>query len=516
MMKSRRSGYLVMAAACICAALISACGDDPATQPPAAPGVPVGTKITEHFDKPTTSVVIEWSAPADSAGITGYRVWWGRTADVFGKLTGYADSVSLPATARMYRIENLTPDTSYTIAVASYRGDVSSAKSAQTLKVSKPMPPAPPTDVIATYLKTREVFEVRWVPPSDSLRTGFAVSWKGAVSGDSGSVNAADTAKSITIPGLSCVSRYEFFVRSAHDTVLSQPAWFVWVPPPAPVAPKQIRTSIAKARSIRVQWVEPVDHDGNVYVVRWKPENGGAVDSVIVADSAYSITNLSPGVYTVDVGSMRGCLESTTIGTTVAVPMRYDVTYGLRMYEKASSKPGGLLLDPDRGGPKAVSVESDNPEMGTVQVVLVVDSPWPGVVEIGTGGMFDEYKSNDKFDRNVCVSDSSYAVPSLDEWIFNGSIAPHTTGFCYNSVASLSPQRSDGNGEGFFVRTGIEGNYHYARVFVRNVGGRLLQGTAPDRYVEIELAYQTKANVPYAKPAVGAVIPAANASQRRH
>jgi Fibronectin type III domain len=46
------------------------------------------------------------------------------------------------------------------------------------------------------------------------------------------------------------------------------------------------------------------------------------------------------------------------------------------------------------------------------------------------------------------------------------------------------------------VRT-IEGNH--AKVFVKaNASGQLLQGTAPDRFIEVEISYQPVANVPYA------------------
>jgi hypothetical protein len=46
-----------------------------------------------------------------------------------------------------------------------------------------------------------------------------------------------------------------------------------------------------------------------------------------------------------------------------------------------------------------------------------------------------------------------------------------------------------------------ENDWHYAKVSIKkntNTGGWLF-GTAPNRYVEVEISYQTKAEVPYAK-----------------
>lgn len=40
---------------------------------------------------------------------------------------------------------------------------------------------------------------------------------------------------------------------------------------------------------------------------------------------------------------------------------------------------------------------------------------------------------------------------------------------------------------------------NFAKVFVKaNTSGVILQGTAPNRYVEVEISYQPVANVPYA------------------
>jgi hypothetical protein len=47
----------------------------------------------------------------------------------------------------------------------------------------------------------------------------------------------------------------------------------------------------------------------------------------------------------------------------------------------------------------------------------------------------------------------------------------------------------------FVVKTGSN---HFAKVLVKSNGSRLLQGTAPDRFVDLEISYQNGANIPYA------------------
>jgi hypothetical protein len=56
---------------------------------------------------------------------------------------------------------------------------------------------------------------------------------------------------------------------------------------------------------------------------------------------------------------------------------------------------------------------------------------------------------------------------------------------------------------GFYVRTDTPGNHHFARVMVRNNGGKILQSIPPNRYIELETSYQISANVPFAKASRG-------------
>lgn len=52
--------------------------------------------------------------------------------------------------------------------------------------------------------------------------------------------------------------------------------------------------------------------------------------------------------------------------------------------------------------------------------------------------------------------------------------------------------------KGFVIAVKTEDN-HFAKVFVKAVDGKILQGTANNRYIEVDISYQKTANIPYAK-----------------
>jgi hypothetical protein len=67
------------------------------------------------------------------------------------------------------------------------------------------------------------------------------------------------------------------------------------------------------------------------------------------------------------------------------------------------------------------------------------------------------------------------------------------------SVFTFPKTQALGQGQGILVRFGNGAATHYARVLVVNNGGQLLQGTYPNRFVEVVISYQATPSVPYAK-----------------
>jgi len=276
-----------------------------------------------------------------------------------------------------------------------------------------------------------------------------------------------------------------------------------------PAAPTNAMAVSLSSNSVGLTWTAPTTTDAVTYKVTYASD-GTVVDSgsTTASGTSVTITNLQAGkAYTFSVYSVRvsdTVMSSTAAQVTWAPATRY-ATSTIRMYEKASAQGSGLILDPAKGGPENISVATANPN---VQLVMFANDTTNRVI-IGSAYGVEEYKNVNGFDRNVYVSDSIYAVPSLDQWYENQSIASRIG--VNGNVSSYSiPQTvsATGNTFMFYVRTGTSGNYHYARVMVeKDAAGKVLQGTSPNRYVELEISYQLAADVPYAKIPAGATTP---------
>jgi hypothetical protein len=256
-----------------------------------------------------------------------------------------------------------------------------------------------------------------------------------------------------------------------------------------------------------LMWRATTDTGAISYRVSWKATATGVTDSGSQSASGTNaiISGLtSSRAYDFTVQTVRGSSVSTGTKVTWAPADRY-VSSTIRMYEKASSNGSGLVLDPAKGGPKNVSVAVSNTDI--VQLAMIVNAAGDSVV-VGPAFAFPEYKNVDKFDPNVYISRLSYAVSGLNGWFPTQSLDNYINTTQGNLSAFTLPANQSSS-QGFIVRTGTAGAYHYARIVVKSVGGRLLQGSGSDRYVEMEVSYQAGANLPYAKranavePAVG-------------
>ena len=83
-------------------------------------------------------------------------------------------------------------------------------------------------------------------------------------------------------------------------------------------------------------------------------------------------------------------------------------------------------------------------------------------------------------------------VSSLDEVYESVDL---TSGTLEEALYNFNAQDAAGAPFAFVVKTE---NGNFAKVLVKATGGSLLQGTAPDRYVDLEISYQSGVDVPYA------------------
>lgn len=290
----------------------------------------------------------------------------------------------------------------------------------------------------------------------------------------------------------------------------------------APSAPSNVQATSLSANSVGLKWTASADTGAITYTVSWAPINSststGSVD-VAAGTTTATATNLTAGEYKFSVVAKRSGLSSTAATVNWAGATRYSNDAGatsttIKMYETASSKGSGLTLDPSKGGPKNVSVGASNTVPNSVQLAIYTTSSDPSNFEIGPAYAFPEYKNADKFDQSVYISENSYVAQSLNEWYSTGMITVPANG---NVRAFKFPVTETGStGQGFYVRTGAAGDYHYARVFIKKSGGKLLQNDANGRYVELEISYQPTANLAYAKAAGRTPSPIGATSQVYH
>jgi hypothetical protein len=178
-------------------------------------------------------------------------------------------------------------------------------------------------------------------------------------------------------------------------------------------------------------------------------------------------------------------------------------TVSLKLYEFSAPPPlgSGLGLD-GANGPRNISTATG--EAGVYSgIQLAMNTNANNTFDIGPAAAFVDFAHVNEFDQNTYVSDSLFFVNTLDEFYSSKSLEDYIPKPLDNSNV-FTMNNASATGEMFFVRTGTSSaNYHYARVLVKSVGGKLLQGTGTSRYVEVEISYQATAGVPYAKFVAG-------------
>jgi len=211
----------------------------------------------------------------------------------------------------------------------------------------------------------------------------------------------------------------------------------------------------------------------------------------------YSVTNLTEGqVYTFTVVSMykNGVTSEANPEVNWSPASRFTLTANdvvIRVYESASNAGSGLdLYDAAEGGPMVLKVGAGS----SWNLGLKTNS---GNIDFGSAVSLDYNYTGTPVECQI--SDQYYdEYSSLDEIFSNvalnlGSFAPR--------VINLEDFES-GSSQAFvmIVRTkeGSNADYNYAKVLVKKVNGKFLQGNSPERYVECVVSYQKAPGVPYA------------------
>lgn len=288
-------------------------------------------------------------------------------------------------------------------------------------------------------------------------------------------------------------------------------------PGTAPAAPTSPQAVSLSNTSVSVKWTASTDTGTITYKVT-RAATGSSSDTATIENlsgTSATFNGLTASEYTFTIVAVRSGKASTAISVKWAPAQRFAPPPPLtfKLYEKKSSNPSGFSIDAEPGGPQSVSLAVSNP--GKAQLaIFILDSTSnnTNTLLIGPAYAFPEYAASGNFnpakvDSSTYISPTDFVVSSLDTWYSNSPIDAVITS---SSTTNTSAYTLTGNNlnasRGFFVRTGRAGNFHYARVFVKATGGKIVQGNYPDRYIEVEVSYQNTPNLPYAKAGVPAAV----------
>jgi hypothetical protein len=273
-----------------------------------------------------------------------------------------------------------------------------------------------------------------------------------------------------------------------------------------PAPPTALFATSLSSTSVRIQWVAPETAKYTLYaayVVKVYDEAMVQVGSSVTIDKAtnlYDVSGLIEGTeYTFKVyGKYATGVEGATAAEVVWSPAtRFDQLAGttIRVYETASSKGSGLdLYDATTQKPQILTVNSGS------MWNLGLDTRTSNKVFFGPARSID-YNYTGTPVLTEIGQDILFYTNSLNETLDS---IPMNSGVDYSAeLIDMNSLNLNGkNAVVFLVRTeATSGDWNYAKVMVKKTGGNWLQGTAPDRYLEIEISFQKIINVPYARTA---------------
>ncbi|MFY7999700.1 MAG: fibronectin type III domain-containing protein [Candidatus Kapaibacteriota bacterium] len=269
------------------------------------------------------------------------------------------------------------------------------------------------------------------------------------------------------------------FVIIACDTPGTGPGTTVTVPTPA----DSLKATSISATTVRLKWNASTATSLTGYRVTILNTASGAVIGTTNASTAttFDVNGLTAGtVYLFRVQARNNDTVSAAREIRWSPAVRVTTMQGgaIRIYETASGFGSGLRvqggmalnLSVARGNEWDLGINTRNAD------TLIIGSP-----------NFLQYSSITS-PRVTRLGDMSYNnIDSLNQ-VFDTQVQ-------MGAASVYNVPRAVNRGFVFAFQT-VEGNF--AKVFVKASNGAILQGTAPNRYIEVEISYQPVANVPYA------------------
>ncbi|MBI3259750.1 MAG: fibronectin type III domain-containing protein [Ignavibacteriae bacterium] len=253
-----------------------------------------------------------------------------------------------------------------------------------------------------------------------------------------------------------------------------------------PNAPTGLMANSLGADMIGIKWTAPT---GEYTGYKIKLSATGMTDTTYTitdkATTMFSVSGLTEGTrYTFAVSSVNGTTSSANAATITWSPAsRFTQIKGnnIQVYEYSSLKGSGLrLFDPSTGAPAVYSKEAG----GDKWDIAFNNDGTPDSIDAGSPRLLYTL-----LNPRITLVGKITPANSLDEVYETGDLTASAE--TYFSLPNVST-----TGYVFVVKT-AEGNY--AKVFVKQLLGKILQGTIlDDQYVTVEISYQSVANVPHA------------------
>lgn len=258
-------------------------------------------------------------------------------------------------------------------------------------------------------------------------------------------------------------------------------------PGTTPNPPTALMATSVNATTVGLKWTAPSNPAATSYEVTATPTNGGASVVKTFTTTSGSVDGLVANTeYTFTVKSLNGTSKSTT-GAVIKWAGAARYTTNITLYETASGNGSGMTF-PNTAGLRIA-------QGGQWDICLDTRG---GVYDIGSPAMMSYTDSTGKFPNG----DRPRATLIGKQWVNTASLDNIYESVDLSQADALSESRitftsADAAGAPFaFVVKTVSGNF--AKVLVKASNGKLLQGTSPNRYVDLEVSYQSGANLPYA------------------
>jgi hypothetical protein len=255
-----------------------------------------------------------------------------------------------------------------------------------------------------------------------------------------------------------------------------------------PDAVSNLQATSVDDATVRLRWAANTATSVTGYRVTTLSSTGTVIGTATSTSSTVDIGGLVAGrVYTFRVQTRTKDIVSTerTLNWSPATRIRMASGGAVRVYESLSSFGSGLSFQ----GGVAQNLSIANAVRWDIGLDTRANSAGQITFDIGSPNMTSYSAFANNGGRRTIVSNMVYnTIDSLNQ-VFDTQLNVGT-------IEQLITFTTANRGFVFGCRT-QDGNF--AKVFVKaNAQGVLLQGTAPNRYVEVEISYQPVANVPFA------------------